>query len=136
MGARSGRVEESLSDPERSRGGVEGPDQSPEISDCLRGPTTEDALPAWCYMLRLLSGTLYIGSTRKLEERCKNHFSGNGCRTTRIDPPVGVLYTEEFRTYSEALQRERQLKHWSRGKKEALIRGDMEVLHKLSRRRR
>ncbi|MGA2625398.1 MAG: GIY-YIG nuclease family protein [Bacteroidota bacterium] len=95
-----------------------------------------DSLPASCYILRLRSGKLYVGSTRNLEKRCEDHFAGTGCRTTQLHPPVAVAYEEEFSTYSEAFRRERQIKRWTHAKKEALIRGDMKMLHRLTRRRR
>jgi len=92
-------------------------------------------MPAWIYILKLRSNGLYIGCTRNRERRCKEHFSRTGCRTTIIDPPIAVVYEEEFNTYREASIHERQIKRWSRAKKEALIRGDMKTLHHLARRR-
>jgi putative endonuclease len=90
-------------------------------------------LSAWVYFLRLQSGNLYIGATTNLDQRCKEHFTGKACRTTKIDPPVALVYTEKFDTFSEARRRESQIKHWSRAKKEALIVGDMEKLKNLSK---
>jgi putative endonuclease len=51
----------------------------------------------------------------------KEHFEGNGCRTTKGDPPVKLLYEEPFETYSEALKREARVKRWKKSKKESLI---------------
>ena len=48
---------------------------------------------------------------------------------------LGTWYIDQFETKSLALKRERQLKGWSRAKKEALIRGDEVELKRLSRRR-
>jgi putative endonuclease len=84
-------------------------------------------------MLRLHSGTLYPGATKNLEERYKTHQAGNACRTTRLDPPVELVYSEEYDTFSDARRREAQIKRWTRTKKEALISGDMVTLKKLSR---
>jgi putative endonuclease len=95
-----------------------------------------DIMNAWFYILRLKSSVLYSGSTKKLEQRVKDHFSGQGCRTTRLDPPVGLVYSEEFETYGQARARENQVKRWTRAKKEALVAGDIETLRKLSKRRR
>ena len=92
--------------------------------------------PSWFYILRLTSGKLYCGSTRNHERRYAEHFSGAGCRTTKVDPPVEVAYEEQFPTYPAALRRERQIKRWTRAKKEALISGDLNALHQLARRRR
>ena len=44
-----------------------------------------------------------------------------------------TLTTEEFETYPEAFRRERQLHGWSVAKKEALIKGDIDVLKALSK---
>ena len=69
-------------------------------------------MPAWFYILRLHSGTLYPGATNNLEERYKAHLAGKAGRTTRIDPPLNLLYSEEFETFSEA-RHEAQVKRWS-----------------------
>ena len=92
--------------------------------------------PAWFYILRLQSGKLYSGVTGNRERRFREHFSGMGCRTTKLDPPVAVVYEEEFQTYPEALRRERQIKGWSRAKKEALMKGEIGELHRLAMRRK
>ena len=90
-------------------------------------------MPAWFYILRLRSGALYPGATKNLEERYKAHSAGRACRTTKIDPPVALLYSEEFETFSEARKREAQVKKWSRAKKEALVSGDMAKLKALAK---
>ncbi len=90
-------------------------------------------MPAWFYILRLRSSGLYCGATKHRDDRIKDHFSGHGCRTTKLDPPRCVAYVEEFETYSHAFQREQQVKRWSRAKKEALISGDLDLLQRLSR---
>jgi putative endonuclease len=46
---------------------------------------------------------------------------------------VQLVYQEEFKRLDDAVKRERQIKKWSRAKKEALIRGEMETLQKLSK---
>ena len=43
-----------------------------------------------------------------------------------------MVYSQGFPTYVEAIQAERQIKRWSRAKKEALIRGDFELLNRLA----
>jgi predicted GIY-YIG superfamily endonuclease len=93
-------------------------------------------MPAWLYILRLKSGQLYIGSTTDLEQRYKDHCSGKACRTTQLDPPIALLYSEELDTFFDARRREAQVKRWSRGKREALASGDLETLHQLAKRRK
>ena len=93
-------------------------------------------MPAWFYILRLKSGQLYIGSTTDLDQRYKDHCCGKACRTTKLDPPVELVYSEEYDTFSKARRREAQIKHWSRAKKEALVAGDLSKLKGLSKSRR
>jgi putative endonuclease len=88
---------------------------------------------AWLYILRLKSGQLYIGSTTDLDQRYKDHRSGKGARTTKTDPAVNLVYTEEFDTFAEARRREAQIKKWSRSKKEALVSGDLAKLKELAK---
>ena len=85
------------------------------------------------YILRCANNTLYVGSTNNLEQRIKTHISGRGARYTSNNKPDEIVYTEEYATYQEAFKRERQIKGWSRAKKEALIAGDVELLKELSK---
>ena len=49
--------------------------------------------------------------------------------------PVYLVYTEEYQDVNDALNREKQIKKWSRAKKEALIAGDFERLITLAKSR-
>ena len=93
-------------------------------------------MSAWLYILRLKSGNLYIGATADLDQRYKDHCSGRACRTTKIDPPLKMIYSETFVTISEARKREAQIKRWSRAKKEALVAGNLSKLEELSKSRK
>jgi putative endonuclease len=90
-------------------------------------------MPACFYILRLSSGTLYAGATKSLEERYKAHLEGKGCRTTKLDPPVKLIYSEEYDSFSGARKREAQVKRWTRAKKEALASGELTTLKILSK---
>jgi predicted GIY-YIG superfamily endonuclease len=92
-------------------------------------------MPAWFYILRLPSGTLYPGASKNLEERYKDHLAGKACRTTKLDPPIALVHSEEFKTNVEARRREAQVKRWSRAKKEALVSGNTAKLRELSKSR-
>jgi putative endonuclease len=105
---------------------VEGPFEQPNLF-------ARDNVKAWFYILLLSSGTLYPGATKNLEERYKAHVAGKACRTTKLDPPVALVYSEEFQTFSEARKREAQIKRWTRAKKEALVAGDITKLKRLSK---
>ncbi len=93
-------------------------------------------MPAYLYILRLKSGGLYIGATTDLDQRYKDHCSGKACRTTQLDPPVALFYSEEFQIFSEARKREAQIKRWTKAKKEALVSGDMVQLKNLAKSRK
>jgi len=90
-------------------------------------------MQSWLYLLRLKSGSLYVGSTTDLKQRYNDHCAGNACRTTNLDPPTSLVYSEDFETFSDARKREAQIKRWTRAKKEALVSGDMTKLKMLSK---
>jgi predicted GIY-YIG superfamily endonuclease len=75
------------------------------------------------YIVRCADGTLYTGLARDPHARVKVHNSGKGAKYTRSRLPVSLVYVEECGSLSAALKRERQLKPWSRARKEALIAG-------------
>jgi predicted GIY-YIG superfamily endonuclease len=89
-------------------------------------------MPAWFYILRLRSGSLYPGATTNLDQRWRDHQRGQACRTTRLDPPMELVFQEQFETFSAARRREAQIKRWSAKKKAALVEGDLETLRRLS----
>ena len=78
-------------------------------------------MTAWLYILRLKSVQLYIGSTTDLKQRCQDHQNCKACQTTKLDPPVELVYSESYPNFSEARKREAQIKRWTRAKKEALV---------------
>jgi len=87
------------------------------------------------YILRCVDGTYYVGSTSDVADRVATHNEGRGPRFTNCRLPTTLVYTEPFGTMAQARSREIQIKKWSRAKKEALIEGAMDRLHRLSRRR-
>ena len=87
----------------------------------------------WVYILSCADGSYYIGHTDNLETRIAQHQTGEieGYTSTRL--PVELVFSSEFPTRDEAVAAERQIKGWSRKKKDALIRGDWADLVRLSR---
>jgi predicted GIY-YIG superfamily endonuclease len=84
------------------------------------------------YILRLRNGRLYVGSTDNLARRWAEHRAGTACRTTAFSDAAELLYSEPHADRSSAVERERQLKRWSRAKKLALIKGDLAGLKELA----
>ena len=87
----------------------------------------------WAYMLRCADGGYYLGHTDDLEARVAAHQSGLLEGYTRKRRPVTLVWSQEFAERDEAFRAERQIKGWSRAKKEALIRGDWDGLQVLAR---
>ncbi len=75
----------------------------------------------YVYILKCCDDSYYVGHTDDIEKRIAEHeLNTYDCYTsTRL--PVKVMYIQTFATRGEALDSERQLKKWSRKKKEALI---------------
>ncbi len=91
---------------------------------------------AFLCIVRCSDGSLYTGTTRTtLEIRLAEHIAGAYGGFTATRRPVTLAYSDWFDTIIDAIAAERQLKGWSRAKKEALIRGDFEALRELTRRR-
>ncbi len=91
---------------------------------------------AWLYVLKCADGSYYVGTTRTtLEQRLAEHNSGHFGGYTATRRLVTLVYSEWFDRITDAVAAERQIKGWSRAKKEALIRGDFEALKVLARRK-
>jgi putative endonuclease len=86
-------------------------------------------------MLLLQNGQIYAGSSTNPQERFKNHLAGKGSIATRRSKPSKIIYTEPFPDLQSAIRRERQLKRWSRAKKQALANGKWSKLKGFSKRR-
>jgi putative endonuclease len=93
---------------------------------------------AFVYILLCSDGSYYTGVTRReVDERVSEHAQG-------IDPtcytfsrrPFSIVFSASFERLDEAISLERQIKGWSRVKKQALIRGDYDALPGLAARRR
>ena len=87
----------------------------------------------YTYILECCDGSYYTGSTISLKRRLKEHSSGNGANHTKKRLPVKLVYFEAFDKISQASEREKQIKKWSRVKKEALINANYERLILLSK---
>ena len=77
------------------------------------------------YILRCADDSFYVGSTQDLVDRVKTHNDGRGAAHTFKHRPVHLVYSERFDCESQATARERQLKRWSHGKKQALMDGNI-----------
>ena len=93
------------------------------------------------YILECADGSYYTGSAADLSQRIWQHETGASPSSyTYSRRPIKLVWaSEETQRYFEALKWERQIKGWSRVKKQALIRGDFDAIHeivKVERKRR
>jgi len=84
------------------------------------------------YILECADGSYYTGSTRDLERRLWEHQNGKGAHHTAKRLPVKLIYCEECDRVDDAFYREKQVQGWSRKKKQALIEGDMNLIHQFA----
>lgn len=87
----------------------------------------------YVYILKCADNSYYTGHTDDLEKRLAQHQQRyfKSCYTAnRL--PVELIYCQGFPTREEALASERQIKGWSRKKKEAMMRGDWNEVSRLA----
>ena len=90
---------------------------------------------AYLYILQCADGSYYVGTTRTdLEFRLAEHNAGTYGGYTASRRPVTLVFAEAFDQITDAIAAERQVKGWSRAKKQALIAGDWDRLRLLARR--
>ena len=94
------------------------------------GPTSA----YYVHMLRCSDSSCNVGHTNDLEPRLAAQERGAIEGYTLSRRPVELVFSDQFSTRQEAFHRERQIKGWSRAKKEALIKGDWDGLVELSNR--
>ncbi len=85
------------------------------------------------YILECSDGSYYAGKTGNLDSRLADHAEGIGSEYTKLRRPVRCVWSEMFPNDEQAFEVERQIKGWSRAKKEALIAGDFDLLHELAK---
>ena len=87
---------------------------------------------SWVYILKCSDGAFYTGCTTNLSQRLSEHNDGRFPGYTSKRRPIHLVWQFELPDINQAIRLERQLKGWSRRKKEALIKGDIELLHELA----
>lgn len=85
----------------------------------------------YLYILRINKSQLYIGITANVERRILEHKQSKGAKYTKYSGTIELVYTEELSSLQAVMQREKQIKGWTRAKKEALIAGDNRRLKRL-----
>ncbi|MCL4360677.1 GIY-YIG nuclease family protein [Patescibacteria group bacterium] len=76
------------------------------------------------YIIECLDGFYYTGLTWNPDERMEQHKSGQGSKFTGKHGFKKLVYLEEFSDLIEARNREKQIKDFSRKKKELLFKSE------------
>ena len=89
------------------------------------------------YILLCSDESYNTGVTAHLGDRFRAHQNGKDQKSyTFSRRPLKLVYVELFTSPYKAIVREKQIKGWSRAKKEALISGDINQLKLLAKRER
>ena len=75
----------------------------------------------YVYIMTNQSRTLYVGVTNNVKRRVEQHRTGIEEGFTHRYKIDVLVYVEAFSDVYSAIIREKQIKHWRRGKKLALI---------------
>ena len=109
--------------------------QSLIVTPFCSGRSAGGGMQATVYILRCADGSYYTGLTRgDAEAREWEHNNDPIDGYTARRRPVELVFQEIYDRLTDAIARERQIKGWTRAKKEALIRGDYEALPALASR--
>ena len=87
----------------------------------------------YVYILRCTDNSLYTGITNDLERRVNKHNDEKVPDAyTFKRRPVALEWFQDFTEPNQALYFENKLKRWSKAKKEALIKGDFNMIETLA----
>jgi putative endonuclease len=91
---------------------------------------------SYVYILKCFDNSYYTGVTSNLDKRMFQHDTAfyPDCYTASRRPLQLVFYAE-FTNINLAFEKEKQIKKWSRLKKEALINGDYDTLPNLAKKK-
>ncbi len=88
------------------------------------------------YILRCRDGSYYTGVTQDVQRRVEEHwFTSDPASYLYKRRPVELVHLEAFQDIRDAITREKQIKRWSRKKKEALMQGNNRLLSQYSKRK-
>jgi putative endonuclease len=90
----------------------------------------------YIYILKCSDDTYYTGFTSNRSKRFEEHQAGKHRDSyTFKRRPVNLEFYAEFTIASIAIETEKQIKKWSKAKKEALINGEFEKLPNLAKKK-
>ena len=90
-------------------------------------------MPFYTYILRCGDGSYFVGHGEDLDADVAAHQTGAVPGYTKSRQPVELVWSEDYATRDNANAVDKQIKGWSRAKKEALIRQDYAALSERAR---
>ena len=91
---------------------------------------------SYVYILKCSDDSYYVGVTSDIVGRMFKHNTGFYSESyTSSRRPLELVFYCEFTDINLAIDKEKQIKKWSRAKKEALINGDFEALVNLAKKK-
>jgi len=91
---------------------------------------------SYLYILKCADNSYYTGVTSDLEKRIFQHSTGlykNSYTAKRR--PLQLVFYSEFTDINLAIEKEKQIKKWSKVKKEAIINGEFDSLINLAKKK-
>ncbi|WP_046755000.1 GIY-YIG nuclease family protein [Kordia jejudonensis] len=91
---------------------------------------------SYVYILKCKDNSFYTGVTSNLEKRLEQHKRGfyKSCYTY-LRRPVSLVFYASFTDITMAIAMEKQIKKWSRVKKQALINDEYDALPNLAKKK-
>jgi putative endonuclease len=87
----------------------------------------------YVYILKCSDNSYYTGVTNDIDRRFYEHQSGiNKSAYTYNKRPIELVFCDYFLDINQAIAFEKQIKGWTRKKKEAIITGEWNKLKELS----
>ena len=90
----------------------------------------------YVYILKCSDDTYYTGFTSNINKTLIEHNTGKHKDSYTFNRrPLALEFYAEFTNVQIAIETEKQIKNWSKVKKEALIKGEFEKLPNLSKKK-
>ena len=91
---------------------------------------------SYVYIIECCDGTYYVGVTSNLDKRFEEHQSGKHPESyTYKRRPLKLVFYATFTDIQLAIEKEKQIKKWSKAKKRALIEGRYDDLINLAKKK-
>ena len=90
----------------------------------------------YLYIIECADNSYYTGVSNNIEKRVNEHNLGiNKQAYTYLRRPVKLVWYETFTDFNLAFEMETKIKKWSHSKKQALIKGDFDLLKLLAKKK-